>query len=578
LNQNGNYLWVEGMQAAPRDPLAHIMPLTFWGGAGDVGGAAWERVVEVVNETVMQVRTQPGTTQYQDVNSIPWGRQAYGEDASAGMFPSDLEHNLAFTIAMHALATHDVSWLDRPVPWNGTVRTVAQAMIACFAHLRDTIGLGEHAGLVRLRLSDHNDGLLGNLGLKGANFTNATLAGESGMNTALGAYVLPQLAEVLEAHGDAAAAAAVAAFAQLEAGNLAQQYVHTPDEAAAWVRRVYLGTPQLGWRGDPQGDGIMWTETQSWTLLSNALGDGDAAALIAYINATVRAASPIGVINAGMTVMNDQGEPPPPLATLRHLLPLVFASLSSDCAGGGYGGVWQCGELALQVALGQHAALIGVPGTSGSGSDMALDEWRKNALATHATVYPGVWYGATSGPDVLNSVLSASPGATRCDWLGPGDTPPCHESAFPILNMWSHTTPSFAIPFLAGFEPHWTGFKLRLLWSPPQRPITVYTPLVSAVAGPLASCNYTGHYAPAASAAGAVLTVAIAVPASAGCRTVLVSGAPVPAAFQSGPPGVVTVTFNATVGSAACWLALAHSGPCTQPAGDAAVGFVWSMQ
>jgi hypothetical protein len=225
--------------------------------------------------------------------------------------------------------------------------------------------------------------------------------------------------------------------------------------------------------------------------------------------------------------------------------------------------VWQCGELAFQVALGQHAEVIGLPGTAGGGSDMALDEWRKNALATHAAMYPGVWYGATSGPDVLNSVLSPAPGATRCDWLGPGNTPPCHESAFPILNMWSHTTPSFALPFLAGFQPSWAGFKLRLLWSPGERPITVYTPVVSAVAGPGAGCNFTGHYAPSAAALGAQLTVALAVPAAAACTAVTVDGRPAAAAFAPGPAGVVTVTFNATVANAASWQG---------------VGFLWVVQ
>ena len=78
-------------------------------------------------------------------------------------------------------------------------------------------------------------------------------------------------------------------------------------------------------------------------------------------------------------------------------------------------------------------------------SNMAWEEWKKNSLARHADVYPDVWYGTWSGPDIINSVLSEHPGETTSG-------SPLGWTDFPVLNMHSHANSLFAVTKLLGLE------------------------------------------------------------------------------------------------------------------------------
>jgi len=312
LNQNGNYLFISGEQAgksaillcasktsssltefphlgmackiaAARDPLAYAMTLSLTGpGTSDF-------VVEILNYTLMSKLTQP--VGQQPVGAIPWGRQAYGVDSSGSFHASDLELALLFTLGFHVLSTHNISVLSAPVPWNGSWTTVGDAAWASFLRLRDDIGVGPH-GLIHLRLSDHNDGLLGNLGVKGDNATTAVDLGESVMNSAYGAYVLPFFVGALQLQGMYPdRAAAVEAFQAGLLAAVAAQWVSpsAPKARYGWFRRVssaqknsvgeVIRTSMVSHRPFPMYrvvkhssrwccTGVMWTETQAWALLS----------------------------------------------------------------------------------------------------------------------------------------------------------------------------------------------------------------------------------------------------------------------------------------------------------------------
>lgn len=224
-------------------------------------------VVEILNYTLMSKLTQP--VGQQPVGAIPWGRQAYGVDSSGSFHASDLELALLFTLGFHVLSTHNISVLSAPVPWNGSWTTVGDAAWASFLRLRDDIGVGPH-GLIHLRLSDHNDGLLGNLGVKGDNATTAVDLGESVMNSAYGAYVLPFFVGALQLQGMyPERAAAVEAFQAGLLAAVAAQWVSpsAPKARYGWFRRVFLGSEELGWRGDPNVDG----EPPSFVSCSEAL-------------------------------------------------------------------------------------------------------------------------------------------------------------------------------------------------------------------------------------------------------------------------------------------------------------------
>lgn len=205
--------------------------------------------------------------------------------------------------------------------------------------------------------------------------------------------------------------------------------------------------------------------------------------------------------------------------------------------GNGYGGVWYCGNTALVAALGLRGSV-----------SSALTEWRKNSLATHAHAYPGIWFGATSGPDVYNSVLSATPGSTRCAWAGPGVVTPCNEAAVPVLNLWSHTLPTFTLPGIVGFSPTAAGYAIRAGAPADGGRLSVFTPLVSVVRdNATAACNVSGHYAPLVPAGTRVqVTVQLDdVAEAAACTGVIVNGESVP--FAAEPGG--NVVFNATTGA-----------------------------
>jgi hypothetical protein len=105
------------------------------------------------------------------------------------------------------------------------------------------------------------------------------------------------------------------------------------------------------------------------------------------------------------------------------------------------GGVWPSLNATLIWAL----ALVD--------GEMAWDEWKKNSFARHAEVYPGVWYGTWSGPDVLNSAWSEHPGETTSG-------KPFGWTDFPVLNMHTHACPLFAASRLLGLEFTETGVTL----------------------------------------------------------------------------------------------------------------------
>jgi len=112
---------------------------------------------------------------------------------------------------------------------------------------------------------------------------------------------------------------------------------------------------------------------------------------------------------------------------------------------------------------------------------MAYEEWKKGSLANHAEVYPDIWLGLWSGPDVYQSVLTQEPGSTYP-----------YVIHYPLHNAWSHTTPLISLMHLVGVE-----FKVQGLILRPQ--LQVYYNLTSNLIGVARSPGpqYDGWYSPA---------------------------------------------------------------------------------
>lgn len=483
LNQAGNYLFISGENAAARDPLAHVMGLA-WGGRSTEGF-----VRGVLASTLLHQKRAVEDSLGRPAGSIVWGLAAFGESAAASFNQSDTEIAAFFTLAQLVLATR-----------TSIEENVWDAADASFHHLTDVISTGAH-GLVRLLLSDHNDGLLGGLGVE---LTELIMSdAESVMNGGLAAYVLPLYASAVEAArvtNATSRAASARAAADAQRAAVAAQWAANGTGGEGWYRRAWLGgaDAQTGWRGSPETDKTLWTETQSWALLGGVPQStpGRADALVGLLTRVARDPSPIGAINSVPDTTVDGGV--------------------------GYGGVWACGDVALISALG----LRGWP-------DAALSEWRKSSLAAHANAYPNIWFGATAGPDVYTSVYGAAhgatPGSTRCQWNRPEPAPTCEEAAFPILNSWPHTLGTYTLPALVGAEWDVGGLSVRppVFVSPGDNEFTVFTPLVSVTRAPgnATACTLAGHWAPNGAAGdGATIRVYLAPADAARCSRVAVNG------------------------------------------------------
>jgi hypothetical protein len=141
---------------------------------------------------------------------------------------------------------------------------------------------------------------------------------------------------------------------------------------------------------------------------------------------------------------------------------------------------------------------------------MAMDEFRKNLLATHATVYPDVWFGVWSGPDTFNSVLMAQdpkfkgmaesiPGSTRTMTIG-----------FPVLNMWTHSSPLYSALSWVGTTFNVDGVWFSPTFSDTKTNFSIASPLVGLAGdGATFCCNFSGWYRPVV---GGVYKVTLSLP------------------------------------------------------------------
>ena len=139
-----------------------------------------------------------------------------------------------------------------------------------------------------------------------------------------------------------------------------------------WFRRTWLG-PTQGWLGEKG----LWIEPQPWAILGGITTEEQTRILVKAIDEQLRRPSPIGAIQ-----MNDSPD--------RISNGVWKAEPGTSIAGG----VWPSLNQTLIWAL------AGIDGA------MAWDEWKKNSFARHAEVYPDIWYGTWTGPDVLNSASS----------------------------------------------------------------------------------------------------------------------------------------------------------------------------
>jgi hypothetical protein len=391
ISQASIYQYVMGFQGAARDPLQHSLPFIF---------SDPEIVKEVLRYTLKEVRAD---------GSIPYGIVGHGMPMpTISDNSSDMPLWLLWVTSEYVLATRDVSFLDSKVVTMYGVRTegetVRNLLTRCYRHLVDDVKTGQH-GLMRMLRDDWNDGLE-NAWVPQASQQECIEKSESVLNSAMAAYVFDYYALMLTYTGvDAKFASEVHQKAEDHRDAVQKQWT------GKWFRRAWL-EPTLGWLGEKG----LWIEPQPWAMISGACSADQTDILLKAINQELRRPSPIGAVQISdspdrITRGVWQTEPGTSIA----------------------GGVWPSLNQTLIWALAR------VDGA------MAWDEWKKNSFARHAEVYPQVWYGTWSGPDVLNSASTKNPGETT-------GGKPFGWTDFPVLNMHTHACPLYSVTKLLGLE------------------------------------------------------------------------------------------------------------------------------
>lgn len=430
VSQAQIYQYVMGFQGAARDPLQHSLPFIF---------SDPDLVKEVLRYTLSEVRPD---------GSIPYGIVGHGMPMpTSSDNSSDMPMWLIWAVSEYVLATRDRQFLDSEVVtvYGGSARESVRSLLArCYRHLTDDVKTGEH-GLMRMLQDDWNDALVNAWSTLDQN-KEVVEKGESVLNSAMAPYVLDYYARMLTyagAHEDVTSP--IRQRAEEHRKAVREQWT------GKWFRRAWLG-PKDGWLGEK----CMWIEPQPWALISSITNEEQTRTLVESIDRELRKPSPIGAIQ--LTTGPDQVQ-----KGAWHTEPGTSVN----------GGVWPSLNQTLIWAL------AGIDGA------MAWDEWKKNSFAWHAEVYPEIWYGAWSGPDVLNSLNSKQPGATT-------GGAPFGWTDFPVLNMHTHACPLYSLTKLIGVEFTETGVNLA-----PKVPLASFrfeSPLLGLIKSEI---GYKGWYNPA---------------------------------------------------------------------------------
>ncbi|TDD02741.1 hypothetical protein E1292_22615 [Nonomuraea deserti] len=382
LDQGSCYSFRHGFNGAARDPLQHALPLVY---------------------------TEPDLALSVLRNTCAWGSPdgdlpyALRPDKSpwTDLFrPSDQNLWALWLAAEYLAATGDAAAFGADVPYHPVhdARPVplGEHLRRQFRFFADVVGRGDH-GHVRILNADWNDLAISR---SGAPAEDMIERGESVLNSAMAAWVLPRYAALAERLGDHATGKEAR-----ELGGTLRDLV-AGEWTGRWFRRAYGP-------GVVVGEDDLWLEVQPWAILCGAATPGQARALLDTIEATAAAESPLGA---------------------RVRWPALPGSRAGD------GAIWYAINMTLIWAAAEHAPELG------------WSWWRRMSLASHAAAYPDVWEGTLSGPDAYLPPESARPGRT---WdlahLGVA------MQAYPVANLHAHAQPLLAYLRLLGVVPDGSG-------------------------------------------------------------------------------------------------------------------------
>jgi hypothetical protein len=389
IPQGSNYLFQWGSWGVTRDLAAFAQTLTYYD-------------PQAAKDQLRLILRSQGP----DGRSI-YGMAGFGEKHQWYYRPSDFDLWVIGAAVEYIFVTRDFAFLDEVLPFypreGGKSAPVREHLRRAFEHLRGAVGTGRH-GLIRLRLSDWNDEMTFLTAGGGiCNVIGTYRRGESVLNTAMAAAILPGYAELARIAGDE---------------ETARRTIEWTDELktalrAQWTEPGWLIRSRSG-RGVPFGDDELFLEPQIWALMADDVLTGEQArTLIGNVRKRLIEPSALGMMVSDMRTGSPTTRP----------------------GEQEQGGIWFAMNGPAVVAL------------SAYDPDLAWDQLMRNTLARHADTYPGLWMGIWSGPDSFNSVFSDRPGQSWYQLTPLGGIGP---QAYPVMNAHSHAQLLWALARLAG--------------------------------------------------------------------------------------------------------------------------------
>ncbi|MEU4224933.1 hypothetical protein AB0F17_11610 [Nonomuraea sp. NPDC026600] len=396
LDQGSCYSFRHGFNGAARDPLQHALPLVY---------IEPDLALSVLRNTCAWGGPDGDLPYALGPDKRPW----------TDLFrPSDQNLWALWLAAEYLSATGDVAAFAEAVPYHpvhgAAPVPLGENLRRQFRFLTDVVGRGEH-GHLRILNADWNDMAITESGVAREVMISH---GESVLNSAMAAWVLPRYAILAERLGDHATAA--------EARKLGEELrdLVAGEWNGRWYRRAYGP-------GAVVGESDLWLEVQPWAILSGAASPERAVELLHTIERTSAADSPLGA----RLRWPDRGGYGP----------------------GGVGTIWYAINMTLIWAAAEHVPELG------------WKWWRRMSLAAHTAAYPDVWEGTLSGPDAYLAPETERPGRTW-DLAEVGVA----MQAYPVANLHSHSQPLLAYLRLLGVEPFRpakahddAGFESRVL-------------------------------------------------------------------------------------------------------------------
>ena len=393
LDQGSAYSMLRGFNGGARDPFQHALPLIYF-------------QPELARSVLMNMAAWGKPD-----GGLSWGLDGAKQIRTSGIVPgksfsqpSDLSLWGLWLAAEYGAATGDLAAFECLTPFHPSAQAPAvplyEHLRRHFRHLIDRVGFGAH-GHLRVLDCDWADGHMGNLQRFGIDSAAVRAEGESVLNSAMAAWILPIWAGLCDRLGERDSADEARAVGERLRRAVADEW------NGQWFRRGRC-------RDVAVGDDILFLEVQPWAILCGAADAERARSLLTTLEDKLCYGSPLGA---------------------RQRWPIPAEAGSAGEPGEALtGGIWFSLQMPLIWAAARHR------------HPLAIREWNRLTLANHAQHYPYIWEGTLTGPDSYNAPESQRPGRTYA-------LKHFSMQQFPANNMHAHAQPLIAYLRLLGVEP-----------------------------------------------------------------------------------------------------------------------------